>query len=362
MKFILIFLTLFKAITISASATPPKEELEIKINTLIEKYLNNPENAGVSIGIVKGDKEANYCYGKKNKLTDSPIDTNTIYEIGSITKLFTSLILAEEVVNGKMQLSEKLSGCFPGEMVSKDCSNISLLQLATHSSGLPRLADNFWPSVKDKKNPYNNYSEFYLLDYLTIAKPYNAIGTRYNYSNVGAGLLGFILCQKKKSTYEKMVKENICSPFGMKNTSIYLSNEQLGNLALGHSKGRVVGNWDFQDATAGQGALRSNVVDMVKFIRYNLNPQKSPLSKAIDYAQQLHFTDLISGMEMGLGWHIGSFYNEKYLEHTGGTGGYRSFLGICPESQTGVVILSNSDNDVSALGLEILKELRSLPL
>lgn len=362
MKFTLIFIALFKAATFFSIASPPKKELEIKINSIVEKYLSNPENAGISIGIVKGDVEKVFCYGNKSKITGSPVDSNTVFEIGSITKVFTSLILANEVVNDKMDLNENISTCFPKGIVSKECSHISLLQLATHSSGLPRLADNFWPSVKDKKNPYNNYSESYLLEYLTIAKPYNTIGTRYNYSNVGAGLLGFILCQKKKTSYEKMVKENICYPFAMKNTSVGLNNKQLDNLALGHSKGQTVVNWDFQDATAGQGALRSNIVDMVRFVKFNLYPQTSTLSKAVEYAQQVHFTDLSNGMKTGLGWHIGSFYNEKYLEHTGGTGGYRSFLGICPESKIGIVILSNSDNDVSALGLEILKELRKFPL
>ncbi|MDQ3190013.1 MAG: serine hydrolase [Bacteroidota bacterium] len=359
----LIFIALFKTFAITASvAQPADKELEAKIKILATKYLSNPENAGISIGIVSENNELNFSHGIKNKLTSELVDSNSIFEIGSITKIFTSLILAQEVIQGKLDLQEKISHCFPGKLISNECSEINLLQLATHSSGLPRLADNFWPAVQDRKNPYESYSEHYLLEYLTTAKPYNKIGTRYNYSNVGAGLLGYVLCQKNKSSYEKLVHELVCSPFGMNNTNVLLKSTQLNDLALGHSKGKVVKNWDFQDATAGQGALRSNIVDMNKFVKHNLDPKKSALFEAINFTQQLHFKDSSSGMKMGLGWHIGSFYNEKYLEHTGGTGGYRSFIGICPESKIGVVILSNSDNDVSALGIEILKELRKFSL
>ncbi|HET6244205.1 MAG: beta-lactamase family protein [Bacteroidetes bacterium] len=356
MKFILILVALFTTFTLITSFSLPPKEIESRINSLVEKYLSNPENAGLCIGVVKGDKEMCFCYGQKNKFTQAAVDSNSIFEIGSITKIFTSLILAQEVERGKMNLKDKLSDYFPGGLISKDCSEINLLQLASHSSGLPRLADNFWSSVGDKKNPYCDYSEKYLLNYLTLAKPYYKIGTRYNYSNVGCGLLGFVLCRNMQSSYQELVNENVCSPLGMKNTSVNINNLQLLNLASGHSKGSVVKNWDFQDATAGQGALKSNVLDMIKFIRNNLYPDQSPFNGAIRQTQQIHFIDSMNGIQTGLGWHLGYFSNEKYLEHTGGTGGYRSFLGIIPESKIGIVVLSNSDNDVSVLGKQILKE------
>ena len=362
MLFRIVLIGFFLGSFINASASLSDKQLELKIDAIVMKYLSNPENAGLSIGIIKEDKEMTYCYGQKNKLTGQKIDSSSIFEIGSITKLFTSLILAEEIRKGEMRAEDKLCDCFPSGVISEACSQINLLQLSTHSSGLPRLADNFWPSVNDYKNPYINYSDKKLYSYLSSAKPAFSTGLHYNYSNVGAGILGFILSMKKGISYEAMVNQNVCAPFGMNNTCMRLNNDQLLHLASGHSKGNVVKNWDFQDATAGQGALKSNITDMIKFMRYNLYPEQSVLPDAIIYAQKIHFKDYMTGMQTGLGWHIGRFNNEKYLEHTGGTGGYRSFIGICPESKMGVIVLSNSDNGVAELGIEILKELNRIPL
>ena len=358
----LAFLAFFSGSFINAFASLPDKQLESKIDAIVMKYLSNPENAGLSIGIIKEGKEITYCYGQKNKLTGQKIDSNSIFEIGSITKLFTSLIFAEEIRKGEIRAEDKLCDCFPAGVISEACSQINLLQLSTHSSGLPRLADNFWSSVYDHNNPYISYSDKKLYSYLSSAKPAFLTGSHYNYSNVGAGILGFILSIKKEISYESLVNEYVCTPFDMNNTCIRLNNDQLLNLASGHSKGNVVKNWDFQDATAGQGALRSNITDMIKFMRYNLYPEQSVLSDAIIYAQKIHFKDYMTGMQTGLGWHIGRFNNEKYLEHTGGTGGYRSFIGICPQSKMGVIVLSNSDNGVAELGIEILKELNKISL
>jgi serine-type D-Ala-D-Ala carboxypeptidase/endopeptidase len=264
------------------------------------------------------------------------------------------MILAGEVNKGSCSFDDRIGSCF-NFPVSQSCSGITLRQLATHSSGLPRLADNFWPSVRDQKNPYISYSDKELKKYLSSAVPAHAPDTRYDYSNFAFGLLGYYLCMKNGISYDQLVQEKICSVSGMKNTGMTADFLKFHHMATGYSYGLPVKNWDFQDVTAGQGALRSDISDMIIFMDIHLNPSQSVLHKEIVLTQQQYFRDRNSNMRTGLGWHIGTFYGEKYLEHTGGTGGFRSFIGMCPESGTGVVILSNSDNDVSGLGLDILK-------
>ncbi len=323
-----------------------------EIDDVVNNYLKNPENFGLSIGIISGDNEQFYCFGSSDKKNGLSIDSNSVFEIGSITKVFTSIILASEVGKNKLKLNESIFSYLP-EIEKRE--DVSLLNLATHSSGLPRLADNFAASIKDPANPYINYSDKELYSYLKKHKLKSSPGTHYEYSNVGVGLLGSILAKVNHTSYDKLVSTRVTLPFGLSNTSINLNEYQKKHLAYGHSNKRIVSNWDFLDATQGQGALRSSIKDMVLFMKLNLFPEKSTYKEAIQLTQKVHFTDKSNGRKMGLGWHIGNFNEEIYLEHTGGTGGYRSFIGLIPGSKLGVVILSNSDNDVSDLGISILK-------
>lgn len=322
-----------------------------KIKQIAEEYLDDRDNAGLAVAVISGGKESIYTSGTANKSTGAAIDTSSIFEIGSITKIFTGIMLADEVVNGRMKLEDNITKYIPAR--SDAALQVTMLHLSTHSSGAPRLADNFWSSVKDKENPYASYGEKELYDYLDNMKLNTAPGTRYSYSNVGTGILGNILCRQYGSSYESLVQEKVCKPFGMHSTKMTLTSKDE-HLATGYSKGKAMSNWDFQDATAGQGALRSSITDMMRFMRHNLKPS-GDLEAAIKLAQETHFTDQRTGQMMGLGWHKGWFYDQRYLEHTGGTGGYRSFIGLLPGTNTGVVVLSNSDNDVAAIGLEILK-------
>jgi CubicO group peptidase (beta-lactamase class C family) len=343
-------LTLLSAVSL-LSLTPPATTKD-KVTGIAESYLANSDNAGLSIAIISGGKESIYTFGSADRSTGAPVDTSSIFEIGSITKVFTGIMLANEVVHNRMDLNDNIAHYIPAH--SDAAQQVTMLQLSTHSSGAPRLADNFWPSVKNERNPYASYGEKELYAYLENMKLVTEPGTRYSYSNVGAGILGNILCKQYGTSYESLVTGKVCSPFGMSHTKMTLTAEDRKHLARGYSKGKEMSNWDFQDATAGQGALRSNIMDMMSFMRNNLKPS-GDLEPAIRLAQQTHFTDQKTGQMMGLGWHKGWFYDQHYLEHTGGTGGYRSFIGLLPGTNTGVVVLSNSDKDVARIGLEILK-------
>lgn len=343
---------LFSAAAFLSLTGPTSSRMDDGAAVIANRYLSNPGNTGIAIAIISGGEEKIYCFGNSNKATGDVIDSNSLFEIGSITKVFTGIMLADEVVKGNMQLTDNIAQYLP--VKSDAAKQVNMMQLSTHSSGVPRLADNFWPSVKDDKNPYASYGEKDLYSFIDNMKLRTEPGTHYSYSNVGTGILGNILCRQNETSYEALVKEKVCAPCGMTNTTITLSDVDKAHLATGYSKGEAVRSWDFQDATAGQGALRSNIKDMMSFMRYNLKPE-GQLKQAMQLAAQTHFTDGKSGQRMGLGWHLGSFYGEHYLEHTGGTGGYRSFIGLVPGTNTGVVVLSNSDNDVAAIGIELLK-------
>lgn len=354
-KFLLLLIPLLATFSFKEEST-----IKDKAEEISRRYFAYNKNSGLAIAIISDEKEFQYCFG--NSCQERIVDTNSVFEIGSITKVFTGLLLAKMVEEQKLSLNDNVFNYLAPADSNLKSKNITFLNLATHSSGLPRLADNFWPSVKDGSNPYASYSDEQLMEYISKPGFSRDPGTCYQYSNLGAGLLGYVMARQENSSYENLVMRNVCFPLGMNNTSIALNDFQKENLALGHSRNQVVSNWDFQDATAGQGALRSTISDMMRFMKANLQPGQSALANAILTAQNEYFSCQTTSMKTGLGWHIGTVSAEKYLEHTGGTGGYRSYIGLLPDSKTGVVILSNSDNEVGDLGLELLQHVKRLQL
>jgi serine-type D-Ala-D-Ala carboxypeptidase/endopeptidase len=355
MKKALIILSLFAFKSASSlEESPVKNE----VSTIANEFLNTEGTQGMTIGIINRSTKEVFCYGNSCALPSKTVVPSNVFEIGSITKVFTGILFSQQILDGKMNTDDKLANYVEGNN-GDYYSSITLKQLATHSSGLPRLADNFWNCVKDPGNPYAGYSENDLRSYLKNVKPENDPGKYYSYSNVGMGILGWVISNENHREYETLVKENICNKLGMKNTSATLSTAQRSSLAKGYSEGKEVMNWDFQNCTSGQGSLRSDINDMLRFAEANIHPEKTAISDAIKMSQEIHFRDQRTGRPMGYGWHIGGFDGSKYLEHTGGTAGYRSFIGIIPDREIAVVILSNSDKDVAETGLRVLRSVTS---
>lgn len=291
---------------------------------------------------------------------DKMVDEKSVFEIGSITKAFTGVLLADMVLRGEVALDDPIEKYLPEgtKVPTRDGKNITLRDLATHRSGLPRMPTNLEPA--DPANPYADYDAKRMLAFLSQCELTRGIGEKYEYSNFGAGLLGYALARKAGKTYEELVTERILKPLDMKDSSITLSDELKARLAKGHADGKTVKNWDI-DALAGAGALRSTPLDMVTFVEANIKPSDTAISKAL----QASYKDFIEtgqpGLSVALGWHRWDRHGTKIIWHNGGTGGYRSFAGFAPEKKMGVVILTNSDTDLDAVGLHILEPKYDLP-
>ena len=294
------------------------------------------------VGIVIGVLEAD---GSRRVITvgDAPYDGRTLFEIGSITKVFTGILLAEMAERGEVRLEQPVAELLPGDVVvpSRNGRQIRLVDLSTHSSGLPRMPDNFTPA--DAGNPYVDYTVPKLYDFLRRHELRRDIGVEAEYSNVGVGLLGHALARRAGTSYEALVTARILDPLKMTSTKVTLSPADVARLAPGHdARGEQVQNWDLAEAFAGAGSLRSNVDDMLTFLAANLTPPgSSTLGRAIRSAQTAHFT-AAGGRQGGLGWGRSLLKQERnVLTHTGGTGGYLTFVGLDPERRLGVVVLCN---------------------
>jgi CubicO group peptidase (beta-lactamase class C family) len=347
-------LSLFAILQPFVFAQSIQDEAEVK-KILEQRIATDKKGVGIAIGIIneKGTKLINF--GKMNVKENREVDANAIFEIGSITKAFTCILLADMVLRGEMKLEDPISMYLPKTVKAptRNGKEITLLDLATHTSGLPRMPTNFRP--KDQKNPFADYTVEQLYEFLSGYNLPRDIGSKYEYSNVGMGLLGHLLTLKTKTDYETLVINRICKPLKMNDTVVTLSIEQKSRLATGHGMDlNPTPNWDIT-TLAGAGALRSTVKDMLKFVAANLGLVKTALWPVLQKSQQIQRKTDAPDLVMALGWHVFTRYGTEIIWHNGGTGGYRTFIGFDTKKRAGVVVLSNSGFGQDDIGLHILE-------
>jgi CubicO group peptidase (beta-lactamase class C family) len=282
------------------------------------------------------------------------VDSAGVFEIGSITKVFTTSVLEDMVERGEVKLDDPVAKFLPRSVriPTRGERQITLLDLATQSSGLPRMPSNFAP--RDPLNPYADYSVQQMYEFLSSYQLTRDIGSEYEYSNLGMGLLGHALALKAGMSYEELVRRRVLTPLGMTQTAITLTPAMRAKLAPGHDgAGTVVSNWDLP-TLAGAGALRSNAGDMLTFVKANIDSMATPLSRTFRHAQTERRGTNNPAMKIGLGWHILAVAAGNLVWHNGGTGGYRTFVGFDPARRLGVVVLSNIDASVDDIGFHLL--------
>lgn len=340
------------------------QNLKEKIDKLIVPLIKNEWNVGVVVGIYqKGKPNYIFSYGVADKKESQVLNQNTTFEIGSISKVFTSIMLLKLAQQKKLQLSDPVNKFLPINLQYKD-SKVTLTHLATHTSALPRMPLNI--QMKNPNNPYNDYTIKQFDDFLKNYKIQSMPGKTYAYSNLGMGLLGRILSEHEKKTYEDLIVSEICAPLGMNSTFIKVSPEKKKRLAQGHNAdGKEVSQWDLP-TLAGCGAIRSNVNDLLKFIQVNIAAQKSDKKNLLQQALMLATKkqkNIAPKLDIAFGWHI---KEDKLFWHNGATGGFNSFIAFDPNKETGVVVLSNisltvSKNNADNIGGNILRILFDAP-
>jgi len=321
--------------------------------------VNRVEEGKRAVGIVAGTVDAAgrhvESYGRVSRETDQKPDGDTIFEIGSMTKVFTSLVLADMIERGEVKPDDPVARYLPENagVPARGGKQITLLDLSMQISGLPRLPSNLAPA--DPLDPYADYTGERLLDFLAGYKLQRDIGAKYEYSNLGVGLLGFALARRAGMSYEDMVRRRILEPLGMTSTAITLSPEQKKRLATGYNVGLEPAEpWNF-DALAGAGAIRSTANDLLKFLAANMGLIDTPLKAAMARMRSVHRETGLPGLEIMMGWHVWHKYGTDIVWHDGGTGGFRSWAGFDPARKTGVVVLCNTFLAMDDIGLHTLE-------
>jgi len=311
------------------------------IEQLVKPVFDAKEMVGCVVGVTEGGKHEIYSFGEVHLGAGDKPNGDTIYEIGSLTKAFTGTMLGDMVNRDEIKLDALLQDFMPEGVklnVAKD-QPIKIVDVASQSSGLPRMPDNMNP--KDPKNPYADYTPELMFEFLGKHQLRRPPG-EYEYSNLGMGLLGYILAAKAGQSYEEFVMERICGPLKMNDTRITLSGEQKKRLAppynaeLGDAE-----NWDIP-TFAGAGALRSSVNDLLKFADATLGDDDQPVAKAVHEAWKPH-CGKPGEIRVGLGWHQAR--DGATWWHNGQTAGYTSALFVYPPKKLAVVVLSNTASE-----------------
>jgi D-alanyl-D-alanine-carboxypeptidase/D-alanyl-D-alanine-endopeptidase len=309
----------------------------------VKPYLDGQILSGLVIGLYDAGKIEIYGFGKGPG--DKPPTGDTLYELGSITKIYTSLLLADAVQRKEVQLEQPLADLVPPGVTvpTRDQKVITLKHLVLHSSGLPRLPGSIRPDATD---PYGKYSDDMLLQDLIQANLDNPPGEQIVYSNFGVGLLGFVLGKKIGGGYGKALEERILKPLALTSTFISVPAAAGPRRATPTNDDLApVPAWTWTDALAGAGALTSSARDQLKLIDAELDAaagSKSTLRGAMRFTQEEQLADRPSE-NSGLGWVIDP---GGRLIHNGGTTGSRSFIGFDPKTRRGIVVLASTGSSL----------------
>ncbi|NNN05739.1 MAG: serine hydrolase [Elusimicrobia bacterium] len=310
---------------------------------------------GVAVVWVDADGASFFQAGRFSKDDARPITPDTQFELGSVTKVFTALLLAESERLGKVSRFDPAAKYLlpKSDAAAPPLNKITLLSLATHSAGLPRLPSDF--STALSSNPYAGVDRAALIESLRRDGPGAPVGRAMAYSNFGAALLGEALADAWGQTFPDALRERVLRPLGMDATIVALTGTKPApELAPGHDGGKRAGNWEF-DAYAPCGALRSTTRELAKFLKAAIGGKDAPLHAAFAAATTPQRAADEIGGSIGLGFLITVDPKRPVIWHDGGTAGYRSFVGF---TQAGggasVAVLTNQSASVNELGFALL--------
>ena len=302
---------------------------------------------GIVVGVIDHGQTAIYKAGGTGNAV--PLDEHTVFEIGSVSKTFTATILASMVRDGSVRLDDPVAKYLPASVhvPSRNGKTITLLNLATQHSGLPRLPSNL---PADAADPYAHYTKQQLYAFLNGYALTRDPGASFEYSNLGVGLLGVALANRAHTTYAALLRARVLAPLGMNDTAVEAAGSTPARIAAPHTmEGDAANNWHF-DAFAPAGGITSTAADMLKYLRCNMG--EGPLAATCLFAQQPR--DTIPGNHIGLVWWTGD--TRHIIHHGGDTLGYHAAVEIAPDRTRGAIALANGGMPVEDIAAHALDD------
>ena len=325
------------------------KELPDKVKEFILNDVVNKSKAALVVGFIDPNGTKVYSFGNISKENNIPVNGSTIFNIDSITKTFTTLVLADMVKQGLVNLNDPIEKYLPSnvKVPQYNGTKITLENLATHTSGLPFMPSNIWINTTTGTiNPNYNSTQLYqgLANTTLLSEP----GTKFLYSDFGMGVLGHISL-KEGVPYEQPVKSRILDVLGMNDTKITLSqNDNKYRFPVGHKNGYEIQTPKIPSVIAGAGGLRSTVNDLLKYLSANTGLLHTKLDESIALQHLIQHPGLLPNpmnysTYIALGWAVLTNFGTETLDHTGSINGWNANVAFIPSKQIGVVSLCSCD-------------------
>ncbi|WP_412069618.1 serine hydrolase domain-containing protein [Rubrivirga sp. IMCC43871] len=349
--------TLVVLVAASASAQPAPTPHGVDLDSLAHAFIATTGAPSVVLGVVVDGRRYVVSAGEVNGAAP---DEHTLYEIASVTKVFTSVLLADAVVRGETTLEAPLADVLGAPVGAHAAGPIRLVDLATHTSGLPRL-DPAMDQAEghDARDPYAMYGPDDLLAFLADAEPATGPGEAPEYSNTAVGALGYALARQADTTYGALVADRVLAPLAMRETFTTVPDSLADRVAAGGTEAQPIPAWSWGEATVGAGGLRSSVADLLTFAQAVLDPAATPLADALALTLEPRVA-LGDRQAHGLAWSLFDLNGGGTLAvHEGSTYGSSSLLGVVPNEGLAVVALANQAGSVGGLAVDVLGRLRT---
>ena len=323
------------------------------VQTSVRQRVDYGYCPGIVVGLMNTNGATYFSYGSVDLNGGSAVDEDTLFEIGSITKVFTSTLLADMAERGELELTNAAQSYLPDGITAPTWLDqpITLTHLATHTSGLPSAPSNLTPT--DGSNPFAGYTEQQMYELLDAYALTRSPGASYEYSSYCVGLLGQLLARIAGADYESLVVTWIADELGLADTRIDLTPAQQARTARGYSGVVAIPPFEM-DVLDAAGDLRSTAKDLLTFLAANRGWLTTRLQRAMTEAQRSRYPTGTPGLNIGLGWHLYTVPSGTAVWHNGATIGQRAFAGFMRNGQTLVVVLANSDYDVTDIGFHLL--------
>ena len=334
---ILVLMTLVP-VTARGQHFPEDKDLELMLRYLVE----DGKTTGIVVGLLEADGSTRVVsYGSAGP-DARPLGPLSVFETGSIGKTFTATLFADMVIRGEVALGDPVSKYLPDGVTvpSWGGREITLLDLATHRSGLPKNATNHNPA--DRRNPYADFTLEVMYEFLSSHELRREPGIQFEYSNLGFQLLGQALAQAAGISYTDLHRQRILAPLGMTSAGFTLEGGRAEWMVRGHRNGSVVPYWTGTEARLGAGGLFANIEDMLKYLQANVGPPGSVLEQAMRTAHEAREAWGEGGAKIGLAWKSDTVQERLIVEHRGNTGGFSSLVAFDPEKRVGIVMLTNT--------------------
>jgi len=307
--------------------------------------------AGIVVALVDEGGTRVIAHGLARRGSEERVTGGSVFEVGSVTKLFTSLLLAEMAERGEVRLDDPIARYVPPSVKSPRTREVTLLHLSQHTAGFPPFPDNM--RAVDPANPRDVYTNEALFAFLDGHRTARRAGTFHLYSNYGPALLGELLARRAGTDFESALRTRVLEPLGMRRTGLALTPQLRAAHALGHSvEGRPIPLGDVR-GLLGAGSLRTTGDDMARFLEASLGLRESPLADALRATQEPR-PGQAPDLPMGLGWFHATILGVRLVTHGGATDGFRAYVALDLARKRGVVVLSNSDDEVQNLCIHLL--------